>query len=163
MKVNLLIDNRAGVRNGYTNIDPYADPIDPAGRVTGDLSNLSHVVDDGEAAEIVALDIISYYPSRLTPLLLKNWSSKLAFNGTLTISVLDQSEIARQIRSGALDSNAACDVLHGTQQRDWQNIKSSFTMQSIISLIEATGLVITKKRPVGHKLFISAVRPVPAS
>jgi hypothetical protein len=59
MKLCLMLDSKEYVREGYTNIDPFA-PTEDKLRVRHDIKQLS-LADDGEVEEILALDVISYF------------------------------------------------------------------------------------------------------
>ena len=58
MKINLLLDGHA--LSGYKNIDPYG--YGDETKVVGDVENLHDIVEDAEATEILALDIIDFLP-----------------------------------------------------------------------------------------------------
>jgi len=160
MKINLLIDNGAGVRSGYVNIDPYADSNNDS-RISADLTNLSHTVDDGEATEIIAHDVLSYYPQSLASRILENWVKKLAYGGTITVSALDQTEVARHINSGFLTVEQANLLLHGAQEKDWDTIKSSFTLTRLAEALESLGLKIIRRRSSDYKVMVTARRVKP--
>jgi hypothetical protein len=158
MKLNLLIDNPADVRNGYINVDPYAPVQDEHGRVAADLSDLTHSVDNGEAAEIIAYEILDYYPAKLGDALLDNWLRKLAHGGTLTISTVDHSEVARAIGHGRLSLAETNELLHGKQERDWDTRKASYTLDDLVVVLNNKGYKILTKRVRSLRAYITAQR-----
>lgn len=160
MKVNLLIDNPRDVRNGYLNIDPYASDTEQD-RLRGDLSNISHSVDDAEASEIVAVGVLSYYPGSLVNDIVSGWVKKLAVGGTITISAVDHNQVAHRLHGQHITAEQANELLHGRQEKDWDIIKSSFPIQRLIDVLKAQGLQIVQKRFRDCEAIVTARRPTP--
>ena len=146
MKVNLLIDNPGDVRSGYLNIDPIAEPGDVNGRIKGDIGNLSEHVDAGEADEIVALDILDYFPTNTVDIVLNNWLTRLRHGGRLTMSVVDIREVARGVLAGNLSPNDYNELLYGKQEQPWQFKKSIYTLNQIAEVLANLGFKILSKR-----------------
>ena len=95
MRINLLLNNKENIRQGYLNIDPFADEKDD--RVKGDCINLDKYVCDGEAEEIVAYNILEYYPSESISQIMPNWLKKLSHKGIVVIACTDIDLIAKAI------------------------------------------------------------------
>lgn len=159
MKLNLLIDNPDDVRSGYVNIDPFAEPCDPHGRVKGALHDLGHTVDDGEASEIVANDVLDYHPGAVLDDVLNNWLKKLARGGTLTVSTVDVREVARLVWFGNVDINEANNLLHGEQKKEWQLRKVSLSLPHLVEVLEAKGFKVLQKRIHNLRAVVTVQRP----
>lgn len=158
MKVNLLLDNPAGVRNGYINIDPFA-PDNDRDRVKGDVSTISHSIDDGEASEILAYDILDFFAANMADEILAHWLSKLAHGGTLTVAVIDLLEVARGVTSHIVSIEQAQDLLHGLQEKKWDLKKSSYTLQQLVSTISSRGYKVLSKRVENYRAIVTCQRP----
>ena len=80
MKVNITFDEDNNL-NGYLNISP----------------NQLSSVDDGEADEVRAIDVLPYFPEEESANLLMSWIKKLRHGGHLIIGALDIYEVAPEI------------------------------------------------------------------
>lgn len=160
MKLNLLLNNPDDVRSGYVNVDPFAPDVeDPAGRLKGDVADLSHCCCDGEATEIVAYDILNYYSGESADVLIQNWLSCLAHGGKLTLSVVDLQEVSRGLLAGTLSLEDANHLLHGEQRADWEFRRCSLTMGRVVEMLENTGYKILHKRVTNHRAYVTCERP----
>lgn len=116
MKLNLLLDNPAGILNGYVNVDPFAKGQDE--RVCAEVTNLDSVVSDGEAEEILAYDILHYFPMIMVDGMIANWLKKLSIKGgKLAISATDLYEVSRQFWIGDINADKANCLLYGMQNK----------------------------------------------
>ncbi len=158
MKINLLIDNPGDYKNGYNNIDPFAPETNGDLRLKSDISNLDSLVDDGEANEILALEILEYFPGNVIDDILQNWLKKLAHGGILTISGVDFTEIARGFLSSNLSLEDVNELLLGKQEKSWQTKKSVFTLLKLVEVFEGLGYKILKKRIYNYRAIISIQR-----
>lgn len=156
MRVNLLINNSADIRNGYLNIDPLSEDDT---RIKGDVSNLNHAVDAGEAEEIVAYGILDYFPGAMVDEILDNWLSKLAHGGTITIGVIDAKEVSRAFVAGMIELEEVNTLMHGEQEEKWQIRKSSFTLNQLSEVLSNRGYKILKKRIQNFRAYVTAQRP----
>lgn len=158
-KVNLLIDNPAGVLSGYDNIDPFTPDDDKFGRIKGDISNLNHEVDDGEVEEILAYGILNYYGGAHVDAILSNWVSKLAHGGMLTVSCVDLRSVCREYLSGSLPIEDANQILYGTHSEPWDFRKSVFSIDIVEQVLRNKGLKILSKRLHKTLMYITCERP----
>lgn len=156
MKVNLLLKNPGGIRSGFLNIDPFADGSDA--RVAADVSNLDHSVDAGELDELVALDVLNYFPGDQVDRLLDNWLSKLAYGGTITVGVVDVREVARALLANSIGLDLANDLLHGEHREPWQSRKCSLTLARLAEVLENKGYKILAKRTANFVAVVTAQR-----
>lgn len=157
MKVNLLLDNPGDVRSGYLNIDPFA-PAEGDQRVKGDVSDISWAVDDAEATEIVALDVIDFFPARDADRVLNNWLSKLARGGRLTVSAVDVREVARAFLAGTLHLDDVNDLLHGKQEQPWQCRRAAYTLDQLVEVLGNLGYKVLLKRVQNHRAVVTVER-----
>lgn len=102
MKVNLLYDDPKGARQGHFNVDPKASPRDdPHGRTPCPLDDLSAFVEDAEATELIALDVLSLFPCQdSAERALGHWRGKVRRGGVLTLSFYSASALARKLTNG---------------------------------------------------------------
>src|SRR5690606_36574162 len=110
------------------------------------ITNLDSVADDGEAKEILALDILDYFPSAKADEVIRNWTRKLAHGGTLTISVVDVREVSRAIVNNAISMDDVNELLHGAQREGWQYKKASFTLAQLNEAFLEAGFKILARR-----------------
>lgn len=157
VKLNLLL-NGEDVLSGYINVDPYVDD-DKQGKVQATLDNLDEFVDDAEAVEIRAVDILDFFPYEKSDALVNHWIKKLAHGGKLIIGVVELVEVAKGICNYSLDVDQANLFLHGEQKFDWQNRKANFTLSQIATYLESKGLKILKKRVSNYRCIVEAQRP----
>jgi hypothetical protein len=157
VKVNLLIGG-TDIRNGWTNIDMLAGPSE-TDRMNGDVGCLDSNVDDAEAAEIVALDIIDFLPVPLVFDALDNWAKKLRHSGTLTIGGVDLREVAKAVSVQQIGINDANAVLYGDHNEPYKYRKSAFTLQYVIQLLQLRGLETVSKQIKNLRYCVTVRRP----
>jgi hypothetical protein len=159
VKINLLIDNPGDLRSGYLNVDAVAPDGCTDGRVKGDLSNLDEFVDDGEATEIVALDVLDCFPGADASTVLSRWCSKLAHGGTLTVSVVDVREVARGVLANTLSPDDTNELLHGKQEKPWQHRKAAYSLAHLAGVFTSHGYRVLAKRVQNYRAVITIQRP----
>jgi hypothetical protein len=159
MRVNLLINNPGNVRSGYVNIDHFAQPEDPAGRVPGNVMDLDQLVDDGEVEELVAVDILNYCPAAQADEVLRKWLGKLAHQGKLTLGVVDVREVAKGLINNTITPEDVNRLLHGEQTAEWQVRKCTFTLTQLVEVLTNLGYKIISKRVQNYYAFVTCVRP----
>jgi hypothetical protein len=157
VKINLLLDS-PNLRSGYINVDPFAAVDDPY-KVAGDVMNLDHLVEAGEATDLVALDIIDYAPLGAADMVLKHWQSKLGHGGTLTVSCVDLFEVARALWHRQLSLEDANSIVHGKQSKQWEFKKGSYSLKTLASTMEENGLHVLKKLVSDYRAVVVAQRP----
>lgn len=145
MKVNLLLDNPKDILNGYINIDPLKGPVNDE-RLDGDITCLDAYIDDAEAEEILAIDVLDYYQMGVADDILNNWIKKLKIGGELVISCVDLREVTRLYEKGTLNFIEINRLLHGDQDKDWNFRKCSLTLEMLIAVLKSRELkIITAK------------------
>jgi hypothetical protein len=157
MKLNLLYNNNM-VRAGYTNIDPFAPPDDPD-RTNGDIVNLDEYVDDAEATDIIALNVIDFMPSSETNEIIAGWIKKLRHGGTITIGGVDIRDVSKAIIYQQLSLTDANFLLYGAQRAPWEYKKATLTLQHLINALQGQGMEIIKKHSENFTYHVTARRP----
>lgn len=158
-KVNLLLDNPGGVRNGYLNIDPHAPERSPDGRIRAKIEDLSHTLDFNECEELVAHDILDYFGMEEADQVLNHWLSRLAHQGTLSLSVVDLREVARDLLANALDIADINELLYGRQTQPWQLKKCVFTLPILVNMLQSRGYKILTKKSSDYRAIVTVQRP----
>lgn len=156
-RVNLLLDNPAGIRNDWLNIDPFGNDKK---RVVGDPFNLTSLVDVGELEELAAHDILGFAPGAQVDQVLNHWLSLLKPQGLLTFSVVDVRAVARSFLNGQLDIDAVDSLLYGAQRAPWELRKSALTLDVLVQVLEQKPSKILKKRVENHFAIITCMRTV---
>lgn len=164
MKVNLLFDNPGDVRSGYLNIDGAVSEEEVQGnpndsRIAKRVDDLSHTVDANELDELVAMDILDYFPMNHADVILDHWLSRLKHGGELTLSVVDLRQISREVLSNALDISDVNHLLFGKQEKPWQFKNCVFTIHTLVEILGAKGYTIIKKLAVGNRAIVTVRRP----
>ena len=158
MKINLLLDEPDKTRQGYMNIDQYTNTEKEGFLVRDNLKELSSI-DDGECEEVLALNILEYFPPQDTDNLINCWARKLQHGGLLVLGFTDIYQLVTAITTRALDISNANTVLHGVQDKPWNTKKTSLSMELLTKLLEAKGLKIYYKRLQDTQAIIKAARP----
>lgn len=159
MKINLLLDNAAGVQGDFLNIDPFAPENDPAGRVNCDVTNFDAHCDNSEATEIIASGVLSYFPQKEVDGILNYWLGKLRHGGKLTIVEPDLYDIVTATQSRALSIDEANTLLYGEQREPWQFRRCMLTVNKMADVLRSKGLQIIKKRVNAFLFVVEAQRP----
>jgi hypothetical protein len=157
VKVNLLL-NSPDIRSDYLNIDPYADPAD-RDKVTGSLINLDEHVDDGEAVDLLALDIIDYIGSNETNEAIASWLKKLRHGGTITIGGIDLRGVSHAFLHHQISLTEANILLYGAQDAPYNYRKATLTIQHVIDMMIEQDLKVLRKQIQQYKYFVTARRP----
>ncbi|SVC80422.1 uncharacterized protein METZ01_LOCUS333276 [marine metagenome] len=142
----------------HLNLDPFtSDETDVI--IRADVKNLDNFVDDAEAQEIVALDVIDYIPLGDINNVIKHWVSKLRHGGSLIIGGTDLFEVSKsftQYRLGITETNQ---LIHGEQSKPYLIKRVNFTAMGLIDYLDSLGLNLQKKRVNNFHMTIEATRP----
>lgn len=156
MKVNLSLYGSNEPLAGYINIDVVNNKENKY--VIGNVSNLDDIVDDGEAEEIRAINILQYFSSNDSERILRNWLSKLAHKGKAIIGFTDISAVCRDIYLEKLDIHQANAVLYGQQKDNWDYIKNGFAINHLAYFISTLGYKILGKRVLEYQGILTVER-----
>jgi hypothetical protein len=157
MKINLLYNSNM-VRAGYLNLDPFAPPDDPD-RINGDIVNLDEYVEDAEATDIIALNVIDFMPSSDTNDIIVGWIKKLRHGGTITIGGVDIRDVAKATIYQQLSLTDTNLLLYGAQRAPWEYKKATLTLQHLINALQGQGMEIMKKHSENFTYHVTARRP----
>lgn len=155
VRLNLLLNNPGGVRSGYLNVDPYSQGWAAA----ADPGDLGGLCDANEAAELVALEVLDFYPAHLADAALDHWLSRLAHGGEVTLSTVDLREVCRGFLGGYLSHDDANNLLHGIPTHDAGVKRSSYTLGQLVEVLENKGMVVVRKRLQNYRAVVTARRP----
>lgn len=152
MKLNLTLD-LAGQRSGYVNINPLAREDSPD-FIRSNIDNLGLYVDDCEAQEIIALDLIDFVPIQDKENIVRHWLSKLALGGTITIGGNDIGQITKAFTFNQIDLGQTAELLYGSQ------IPRSglVTCAQMRKILEGGGLKVTEARLSNFSYYVKAER-----
>ncbi len=157
MKVFLSLGSNE-ILAGYLCIDPIASQQNP-NKVTCDPADLSSLIDSGEAQEILAPDVLDYYPLADKITVVENWFGKLGHEGMITVGGLDLNELGRLIYLRELGVQQVNELIYGVQQGPALTRRALLTMQDVLDLFSAKqDYKITQKRFNGAFYLISAQR-----
>lgn len=154
MKLHLTIGGNAPPREGHLNVDPLAEPGGP--RIFGHLGDLSGHVEDCEAAEIVALDVLDYLDPALGEATLDHWTRKLRRGGLLVVGGLDLTEVCRQLGLRKIGLAVANELIYG---RASAHRRSSTSLPQRCDSLSRRGLVARGKAYRDSFYTASFVRP----
>lgn len=152
MKINLLL-NSDQIRNDFLNIDPLA-----PNNTIGDITNLDDLVDDAEATEFIALDVIDYLPPSALDAILTNWLKKIRHGGLITIGGVDIMQVAKALYRQEVSMTEANILLYGRQSAPWEYRKTTLTMGAIIGILQQNNFKIIQKRMEIYHYIVKAER-----
>ncbi len=127
MKINICFGNSGQALTGYINTNifknDYFENCHP--------ENIDSIVDDGEAEEILSLNVLNYINHTNIKNVLINWYKKLKYDATMTISFYDFLEICRFLTTQELKLEAAKKLIYGEQLEEWAYFKSGISLLDI--------------------------------
>jgi len=156
MKVNLMW-GQGHPLSGYLNVDPHT--LDVEGIFTGDVTNLDGYVDDSEATEILALDVIDFLPLDMAGKAMHNWVQKLRHGGKIVVGGTDISLVAMMFNKKVLGLTEFNKIVHGEQKSGWDFKASHLSIKELVELLEGLGLKVLKKRHSQFQMSVEAQRP----
>lgn len=153
MKLQLSV-NKAPL-NGYLNLDPK--PVNPEEQpaFTGNLLDLTAIVETSECTEILADDILDFITAENTFPTLEYWSKLLRHGGSLIVGGTDLYEVSKAVTNQTLNIREANEILHGTGI-DHIN---QMTIIDLCEILKSLGMKIVSKRINGFKMVVIAQRP----
>lgn len=116
-------------------------------------------VDNGEAEEILALDVIEYIPRMMFDSIIQHWTSKLAHKGKLIVNFVDLYTVCRLFFIGQLEMQNVNFLLHGASLNGWDDKKVNMTVPQICKTLEGNGLKVISKKLDGMNALVIAERP----
>lgn len=127
MKINICFGDSSEYLNNYVNTNIFqSDQFQQC-----HPENIDAIVDDGEAEQILAINVLNYIEYEKTKNVLTNWFNKLKYDGTMTVSFFDFLEIARLLSLGDLQINDAKKLFYGEQKEGWAFFKSGISLEEV--------------------------------
>ena len=157
MKIQISYDS-PDIRSGYLVLENLGDHSTDLKRTKCDISFIDPYVANGEAEEILVLDVLTYYQNVATIYLLNHWTNKIAINGIMTISDIDSIECARALTNGNLSIQDYNILVHGTQNQPWLFRKTCLSLNQLVEYFEVKGWKILTKKINNFKFVILAQR-----
>ena len=153
MKVNLLYGGAP--LSGYLNVNHLGAS---EGCHHGNMTDLTEFIDDAEASEILALDVINFFCKNEVLGIIDNWVSKLRHGGKIIIGAADSDSICKSFYEHDISIADINSMLYGEEEPFIR--KNAITVISLAHYLESThGLKIIKKQTLEHKLLVEAQRP----
>lgn len=153
MKLHLSINSTP--INGYTNVSPTGGE----NTVLSRIDNLEGIVDEAECTEILAEDVMDFFPASRILDILKYYTSKLRHGGKIIIGGSDFQSVCKCIITKRLDAVEANKILYGTQNSTWEFKSGMISLDDLTDLLRGLGLKIIHKRLNNCKMCVEAVRP----
>jgi len=153
-RVNLIY-GKGDVLNSHLNINPFTPDVSE-NLLRGQLNSLDGVLEEGEAEEIVAADVIDFMVLTSVNDVIANWISKLRVGGTLIIGGVDAFEASKSFYQQRLDISSFNRLVHGEQTEPYLFRRVNFSTIGMVQYLESLGMKIIKKRTNNHKYIIEA-------
>ena len=158
-KINLIYGS-GDVLHTHININPFATDADGKRIVRDSVKNIDKYADTAELKELVATDVIDYFPAKEIEEVVSGWASKIRLGGTIVIGGIDLMEVCKSLSSYNIDVSHANALLHGEQEPQYLIRKSSFTTLGISSYLKDMGFKIIKKRIQDYKCIVEGTREI---
>lgn len=159
MKVNLLINQKHLAKDGYLNIDPTALPEEAPLIIEGNPTILEKHIEDNEAEEIIAINIIDYVAYGKVSTVLKQWVGKLSHKGKLIVGFTDIFSVARRFYIGQIEKDKVAEILYGKCLEGWDVKKACLSLDIMKQKFLECGLVINNIKFIEHFIIIEGERP----
>jgi hypothetical protein len=140
MKVYLTV--KGDNITGYHNIDASSG---------GDIVGMSGV-EDSEATEIIASDVINFTALSSLNDLLSSWVKKLRHGGRIVLGGVEIDEVCKAFITKAIDIKQFNDLVH-------EGRISQISSDGLDKMLTEHGLTITKKRTDNFNMIVEAMRP----
>jgi hypothetical protein len=147
MKVNLYIET-INKLDDYHNLD----------LISTDLDYELKEVDDGEATEIRAIDILEYYPKTEVEKLIGYLLKKVSHKGRLVIGGYDAIDVMKGFVVGKIDMDETTFALYGERKEVPYHKKVCYTVHQIAEFLESKNMKILKKRVSHFRYVVEAER-----
>lgn len=132
MKINILAAPSSEQLNGYENVR---------------FALLHDICSDGEATEVIALDLLDRIPYNKINDVIKLLCKKLSIhNGKITLGFIDFRDVSRHFVLGQIPIQDVNIWLHGGQENQSEYKLSCLTVEVIEQQLISNGLTITQKR-----------------
>jgi len=120
--------------------------------------NLNDVCEDSECTELIADDILGYFPGSQVNTILHHWLKKIRMGGSIVITGIDLSEVMRNIQGRSISLTEANILLYGNQEKPHEFRASSVTGLELTKIIKQMGFKIIKNSIENFKYIVKAER-----
>lgn len=145
VKVNLIYGDEGYPLDNYLNINPFGTTSETI-RVGG-VQNLDEFVDNGEADEIIAENVVEYIPSPNLAATLSNWVSKLRVGGKLILTFTDAKLVSKEFSNYRTTLEEFNSSIHGSQEKPYLIKRCSVTTLDLCKhLTENHNVKVVKRR-----------------
>jgi len=148
VKIRLSIGEPSMALPGYVEVDP-ARPTEGVS-----LADLSRVAEEGEAAEILAVDVLDFFHPEHRNVVLSHWASRLGKGGAIVVGTLEMIEVARLLVVGG-DHEAFRQSLFGPPGRRRMSVG---TLPELKRALTSLGLNIAKSYTRNNFSYVEATR-----
>lgn len=156
MRINLIY-GEGEPKTGYLNLSPFCKQEDEYNKKC-ELDNL-HYLCDGEATEILAIDVVDYLSLTEVNSYIDHWVSKLRIGGKLIISGVDGFSVAKAFSSYQISIDEYNGLIHGSQTSPHLVRRTSLTLTGLEQyLVETHSLTLVHKRYDGFAFMIEVER-----
>lgn len=132
MKINICFGDSNEYLNNYINTNIF----ESNNFKQCHPENIDSIADDGEAEQILAINVLNYIDYNKINNVLNNWFNKLKYDGTIIISFFDFLETARLFSLGELHIDDARKIFYGEQKEGWDFFKSGVSLEEIKSFFK---------------------------
>lgn len=153
MKVNITLDAN-DVRSGMTNFNPTADP-NSSTQIRVDIDNLTMFIDDNEAEEIIAMDILDFVNPAGKDQILSHWISKLAHGASITLGGRQIYDVVKLIHRREIDLQQANFLIYGNDMARRAMLSADF----LCDVLKEKGLTVESIKFDNTFYCVKAVRP----
>lgn len=147
VKIRLSVNEPAMRLPGYVEIDPANQPgVNPA--------DLSSFAEEGEAQEILASDMLDFYPQEHRFALVSHWASRLGRGGILSIGTIEAVEACRNfVESNDIQNFRSILFGPGNRRR-----LSCGTLPEIVAMATDSGLKVVRSYVKNFFSYVEAIR-----
>jgi len=147
VKIRLSIGEPAMRLPGYIEIDPTTSP-------NVNLGDLSAFAEVGEAEEILASDILDFYPQEHRFALISHWRSRLGRGGVLSIGTIESVDVCSTF-TGTGDIQSFRSMLFGHSNR---RRLSCGTLPEIVAMASDSGMKVVRSYIKNFFAYVEAIR-----
>lgn len=148
VKIRLSIGEPSVPMPGYVQVDP-ARPVEGVS-----VTDLSRVSEEGEAAEILAVDVLDFFHPEHRGNVLAHWVSRLGRGGVIVLGTQEMVEVARQFVVGG-DHEAFRNAVYGPPGR---RRMSAGTLPELKDMAASLGLTVNKSYTRNNFSYVEAAR-----
>lgn len=157
MKLNLVLEKTQEI-SGYINVNPFTLEENDSVKSCS-LYDLSPLVAECEATEILAINVLDYLDIHKVKSTLDHWISRLRHGGKIVIGGTDMYAVCKSFTNYNIDINEVNSLLHGEQTGPHLIKRVNLTVHGLAKHMSQQGLNILRKQLNGFNMVVEAVRP----